>query len=249
MDVRKKTDSIIIHCAASYKDPNDWVSDINTNCLGTANLVKISQLHKIKRFIYFQTALCYGLRPSENPISLSHPLNSGGSSYAISKTCGEQYIINSGINYVTFRLANVIGPRNVAGPLPIFFQRLKDGKKCFVTESRRDFVFVKDLANVVLQAVKGTGKGTYHFSCGKDVSIIELYDEVVKQMGLNDYPKPDIQDISKDEVRSILTDPEKTFEDFGKINFTSLDVIVKEAIEYYEKFGVGETFTHAKVKN
>ena len=33
---------IIIHCAASYKDPNDWISDINTNCLGTANLVKIS---------------------------------------------------------------------------------------------------------------------------------------------------------------------------------------------------------------
>ena len=30
----------------------------------------------------------------------------------------------SGVDWVTFRLANVIGPRNVSGPLPIFFKRL-----------------------------------------------------------------------------------------------------------------------------
>ena len=105
---------------------------------------------------------------------------------------------------------------------------------------------MKDLAEIVVKAINGNGLGTYHFSCGKDVSIIELYDEVVKQMGFNHYPKPDIQEISKNEVKSILTDPTRTFQDFGKINFTSLDVIVKEAIQYYNKFGVGETFTHAK---
>tara|TARA_B100000035_G_scaffold315136_1_gene334055 strand:+ start:495 stop:1430 length:936 start_codon:yes stop_codon:yes gene_type:complete len=241
--------NIIIHTAASYNEPENWVRDVKTNGIGTVNLIQNSLKFNIEKFIYFQTSLCYGNKPLQNPIKLSHPNFPGTNSYSISKTIGEDYLKLSGLNYVTFRLANVIGPRNLSGPLPIFYKRLKERKKCFVTKSRRDFVFVKDLANVVLQAVKGTGKGTYHFSCGKDVSIIELYDEVVKQMGLNDYPKPDIQDISKDEVRSILTDPEKTFEDFGKINFTSLDVIVKEAIEYYEKFGVGETFTHAKVKN
>lgn len=240
---------IIIHCAASYKDPNDWISDINTNCLGTANLVKISQQHKIKRFIYFQTALCYGLRPSENPISLSHPLNSGGSSYAISKTCGEQYIINSGINYVTFRLANVIGPRNVSGPLPIFYDRLKNNKKCFVTQTRRDFVYVKDLVNVVMKAVDNKGSGEYHFSSGKDVAIIDLYNEVVKNLKLNNYPDPDILEKSSDDVESILLDPQKTFKDFGTIKFTDLNKIVEDAVNYYEEFGIKEKgFTHLEIK-
>ena len=99
------------------------------------------------------------IKPIENPISLNHPINPNGSSYAISKTCGEQYIQNSGLNYVTFRLANVIGPRNVSGPLPIFYNRLKSNKKCFVTQAKRDFVYVKDLVKVVLKAIENKGNG------------------------------------------------------------------------------------------
>ena len=92
------------------------------------------------------TAVANSTRPSKE---------AEGSSYAISKTANELYLELSGLDFVTFRLANVIGPRNVAGPLPIFFQRLKEGKQCFVTEARRDFVFVKDLAKVSIQAVDG----------------------------------------------------------------------------------------------
>ena len=49
-----------------------------------------------------------------------------------------------------------------------------------------------------------------------------------------------------DEVESILLDPSKTFKDFGKIKFTELDKIVNDSIDYYDKFGVGSTFTHAR---
>ena len=35
---------------------------------------------------------------------------------AISKTAGEHYVQFSGVDWVTFRLANVIGERNVSGP-------------------------------------------------------------------------------------------------------------------------------------
>ena len=121
------------------------------------------------------------MKPEEQPITLNHPRKPEGSSYAISKTANELYIELSGIDFVTFRLANVVGPRNVAGPLPIFYQRLKSGQKCFVTKSRRDFVFVGDLAKTVIQACDGAGSGAYHFSTGADVSILELYDSVVKQ--------------------------------------------------------------------
>ena len=119
---------VVIHAACSYKDPDDWYNDTLTNCVGGAILVDAAKKNNVKRFIYFQTALCYGLKPIENPITLSHPRKPEGSSYAISKTTNELYIEQSGIDFVTFRLANVIGPRNVAGPLPIFYQRLKDGK-------------------------------------------------------------------------------------------------------------------------
>lgn len=237
---------VLVHTAASYKDPNDWYNDTLTNTVGGANLIQSSIKHNVGRFIYFQTALCYGLKPKENPITLSHPKNPANSSYAISKTTTEDYLEISGVDFVTFRLANVIGPRNVSGPLPIFYQRLKDGKQCFVTRARRDFVFVKDLANCVIKAVDGIGSGPYHFSSGSDIAIIELYDAVVKAMNLDQYPEPDIREISPDDAPSILLDPSKTFSDFGKIDFTPLDDFVAAAVEYYNEYGVEGGYTHLK---
>jgi nucleoside-diphosphate-sugar epimerase len=237
---------VLIHTAASYKDPEDWYSDALTNTVGGANLVKTAKRIKLGRFIYFQTALCYGVKPLQQPIRLDHPKNPANSSYAISKTAAEDYLEISGLDYVTFRLANVVGPRNVSGPLPIFFQRLSEGKCCFVTKARRDFVFVKDLARTVLKAADGTGRGAYHFSSGKDVAIQDLYDAVVAAMELKSYPAPEVRELGPDDAPSILLDPSRTFDDFGKIHFTSLGDTVQAAVEYYRQYGVHGGYSHLK---
>ena len=242
--VEESQPDVVIHTAASYKSPDDWYNDTLTNCVGGANIIEASKAYNVNRFIYFQTALCYGQKPLEQPITLEHPRVPSGSSYAITKTTNEQFLELSGIEYVTFRLANVVGPRNVAGPLPIFYQRLKDGKQCFVTESRRDFVFVKDLANVVVKACDGVGNGAYHFSSGSDVSIMELYDAVVKAMNIDVYPKPDVRPLGEDDVFSILLDPSRTLEDFGNIKFTPIEETVRQAIEYFKEHGTLGEYTH-----
>ena len=237
----------VVHAAASYKDPNDWYNDSLTNCVGGSNIVKASVHFEVKRFIYFQTSLCYGLNPIEQPITLSHPKLPASTSYAITKTANEDFLEISGLDFVTFRLANVIGPRNVAGPLPILYQRLKDGKQCFVTKSRRDFVFVKDLAKVVLQACDGIGYGAYHFSSGSDVPIEELYNAVVKAMGFSEFPKAEIKELGEDDVVSILLDPSRTFEDFGEIKFTRIEETVSQAISYFKEFGTLGEYTHLRL--
>ncbi len=237
---------VIVHTAASYKDPEDYISDAATNVVGMANLVQSAKQHGVKRFIYFQTALCYGVKPLQQPITLDHPMFPANSSYAISKTAAEDYLSISGLDYVSFRLANVVGPRNTSGPLPIFFQRLSEGKKCFVTPARRDFVFVGDLAANVVKACDGTGSGAYHFSSGTDIAIKELYDAVVGAMGLNAYPEPDMRELSPDDAPSILLDPSRTFADFGNIPFTPLAKTVEAAVAYYRKFGVVGGYTHLK---
>jgi len=240
---------VVIHTAASYKDPTDWYNDTLTNCVGGSNVINAAKTFGVKRFIYFQTSLCYGLKPLQQPIRLDHPKFPASSSYAISKTANEDYLQISGLDYVTFRLANVVGPRNNAGPLPIFYQRLKDGKRCFVTKSRRDFVYVKDLARVVLKACDGTGHGTYHFSSGTDIAIKELYDAVVKAMKLPQYPEPDVRDIGPDDVFSILLDPSRTYADFGNVEFTALEETVGAAVAYYQQFGTMGEFTHLRIQD
>ena len=235
---------VVVHTAASYKDPDDWASDSLVNVVGTANIAKACRSHKVRRLIYFQTALCYGTKPTQSPIRLDHPINPVNSSYAISKTAGEHYVQFSGVEWVTFRLANVIGPRNVSGPLPIFYRRLSEGKRCFVTPARRDFCLADDLARVVVRSIDGVGRGTYHFSSGHDVAIRELYDAVVKSLQINEYPEPEQVPLGPDDAPSILLDPSRTFADFGSIEFTPLDDIVAKAVAHWRTSGVVGGFTH-----
>lgn len=234
----------VVHAAASYKDPQDWAEDVRTNSLGTANVVKAALATGVPRLIYFQTALCYGTTPIEQPITLEHPIRPD-SSYAISKTAGEQYIAMSGIDFVSFRLANAYGPRNVSGPLPTFFQRLTEGKPCFVMDTRRDFIYVDDLVAVVLKAVlEGTGHGYYHVSTGSDYAIKELFDATIDALGIELEEDVEVRPRGEDDAYTILLDPSRIRADFGWDVTVPLQEGVARAIAYYRECGISETFTH-----
>jgi UDP-glucose 4-epimerase len=235
----------VIHAAASYKDPEAWSEDVLTNALGTANVVRVGLESGVERLIYFQTALCYGTNPLEQPITLAHPIRPD-SSYAISKTAGEQYIELSGLDFVSFRLANVYGPRNVSGPPPTFFQRLSEGKPCFVVDTRRDFVYVDDLVEIVLRALEGTGQGHYHVSSGSDYSIKEMFEAVVDAMGIEPDDEVEVRPRSEEDAPSILLDPSRANQDFGWQASTPLSQGVASAVDWYRENGVGATYTHLR---
>ena len=236
---------VIVHTAASFANGNDWSDHINTNVLGTALITRLAQKFN-SRLIYFQTALCYGDNPTIQPVPLEYPRQPMASSYAISKTAGEFYIEQSGVDFITFRLANIVGPRNLSGPLPIFYKRISAGEKCVIANAKRDFIDVRNLATVVLQAIDGRGNGAYHFSSGKDVQIIDLYKKVVSAMKLDFEPEYDFQENAAGGPPSILLDPTRTYSDFDMPTLNSIEETVSGAISYYEKFGVTREVTHLK---
>jgi UDP-glucose 4-epimerase len=235
---------LVVHAAASYKDPSNWEADALTNTVGTAIVAQAAKAAGDGRLVYFQTALCYGLKPLEQPITLAHPILPAGSSYSISKTAGEQYIELSGLDYVTFRLANAYGPRNLSGPLPTFFHRLTTGQACFVMDTRRDFIFIEDLVECVMHAVDGKGSGAYHISSGSDYSIKELFDETVAALRINLERPVDVRPRNPDDAYTILLDPSRTTSEFGWGVRTSLKDGVQRAIDWYKEHGITQTFTH-----
>lgn len=238
----------VVHAAASYKDPDNWSEDGLTNCVGTVHVVQAAKRLNVSRFIYFQTSLCYGLKPEEQPITLTHPIRAEGSSYAISKTAGEQYVMLGGLDWISFRLANAYGPRNLSGPLPTFYHRLTTNKPCFVMDTRRDFVFVDDLLEVVLMALHGKGqKGVYHISSGSDFAIKDLFNATIQTLGVKLERDVEVRPRNPGDVFTILLDPSKTQQEFSgwKVR-TPLEVGVKAAIDWYGQFGITQTFTHLK---
>lgn len=239
---------LVVHAAASYKDPGNWQEDARTNVLGTTYVTKAAIAAGSRRLIYLQTALCYGLHPVEQPITLDHPIRPGGSSYAISKTAGEQYIALSGIDYISFRLANAYGPRNISGPLPTFYSRLTSGKPCFVMDTRRDFVYVSDLVDVLVKAIDGAGRtGAYHVSSGGDYSIAELFDATLAAMGITLDAPVEVRPRGEDDAFTILLDPTATNRDFDWRTTVALESGVAQAIDYYRTFGITDTYTHLKL--
>jgi UDP-glucose 4-epimerase len=237
----------VVHAAASYKNPDDWAEDVLTNVAGTINVVQASKRAHVRRFIYFQTALCYGLRPLEQPITLNHPLRPEGSSYAISKTAGEHYVLLSGLDGISFRLANAYGPRNLSGPLPTFYHRLTNNQSCFVMDTRRDFIFIDDLIEVVLKALNGKGsRGIYHISSGTDYAIKDLFDATAKVLGVTLQKEVDVRPRNPDDAATILLDPSKTNAEFTWRAATPLGQGVPAAIDWYRKHGITQTYTHLK---
>ena len=235
----------VVHCAASYKDPDDWSTDVSVNVLGMINVVRSSQRVGISRFLNFQTALCYG-RPERLPIPPDHPV-APFTSYGISKTSAEQYLALSGLPYVSMRLANVTGPRLSIGPIPTFYERLKDGKSCFCTDTIRDFIDMEDFLSIAMRALESENiNGIYNVSTGEGHSIKEVFDVVVEHLGVSLTEPVDVVPPTEDDVPAVVLDPRSTEADFewkARIGFKDT---VKRMLCWYDEFGVSTVYSHLK---
>lgn len=238
---------VVFHAAASYKDPNAWERDVDTNVHGTLEVLRACAEFGVRRIVYFQTSLCYGLDP-EAPVKPTAPVDPR-SSYAITKTAAEQFIAASPIDWVSLRLANVYGPRNLSGPVPAFFKRLASGQTPTVVDARRDFVYVDDLVDLAVQFTHPAALGgVWHVSHGWDYSIMELYQAVSAAMQVDDQPAPPLMPRGADDAGSILLDPSETARAFAWSPTTPLADGVAKAVEWYREHGVAQTFTHLRIK-
>lgn len=238
---------VVIHAAASYKDPCNWKKDSDVNVGGTINVIQEAQKREIKRFIYLQTALCYG-PTQERPTSANHALNPI-TSYSISKTAAEQYLKISGLPYVSLRLANIYGARHYSGPIPTFYKKIKNKEKCFLYCTRRDFIDVRDFLRLIdLIIEKPSVVGCFNVSSGHDNSIEEIYRVIAAHFDYDDPSMVEIKPQVSEDVASLLIDPSETERQFGWKCEISMEQGVKELLQWYDHYGVGETYTHLKIK-
>lgn len=238
---------VVIHSAASYKDPDDWVEDTNTNVIGSVNVARAAKTHEVKRLINFQTALCYG-RPNQLPIPADHPV-APFTSYGITKTAGEQFMLLSGLPTLTLRIANVTGPRLAIGPIPTFYKRLKAGQNCFCSDTSRDFLDMSDFLAFMDIAIKTDAPvGTFNVASGEAHSIKEIFDLVTAYLGMGAIEVP-IVPPAADDVPVVSLDATKTFAAFGwkaKISFAET---VNRQLAWYDKYGLTDVFSHLKAPN
>lgn len=233
----------VIHSAASYKDPSDWLGDAETNVVGTVNVVKAAERVGAARLLNFQTALCYG-RTEVQPIPISAP-TLPFTSYGISKTAGEQYLLQSSVPATSFRLANVTGPRLSIGPIPTFYQRLKDGKSCFCSETIRDFIDTEDFLDLTeLALADDAPSGVFNVSTGTGHSILDVFDCVLEHLAIKLQEPVPIVAPGADDVPIVVLDPTETENAFGWRAGIDFSEMMKRILCWYDKYGIDALYSH-----
>jgi UDP-glucose 4-epimerase len=235
---------VVVHAAAAYKDPDNWAEDASTNVIGSGHVAKASKACGAQRLINFQTALCYG-RPKQLPIPADHP-TAPFTSYGITKTAGEQFMLLSGLPTLSLRIANVTGPRLAIGPIPTFYKRLKAGQDCFCSDSSRDFLDMSDfLAFMDLAIQPQAAVGVFNIASGEAHSIKEIFDQVTQYLGLGKQHVP-VVPVGDDDVPIVSLDSSSTTKAFGWKAKVSFNETIRKQLAWYEQYGISEVFSHLK---
>jgi UDP-glucose 4-epimerase len=237
----------VIHSAASYKDPNDWQQDSLTNVMGTCNVVRAAEKNNVKRLINFQTALCYG-RPQQVPIPITHS-TAPFTSYGITKTAGEAFVLNADVSSTSFRLANVTGPRLAIGPIPTFYKRLKAEEDCSVSTTVRDFLDMSDFLSLVeLALADDAPTGVFNVSTGEGHTIEEIFRLVAQHVGKPNAEPIAINPPGPDDVAQVVLDPSETEAQYRwKANISFAETISR-MLHWYDINGVTDIYSHLQEK-
>ncbi len=176
---------IVYHLAAIsnvVKSIENPVLAINTNTVGTLNLLEEARRSHVKKFIYISSAHVYGA-PQYVPVDEKHPVVPR-EPYAASKIASEMivqaYGNAYGMDHAIIRPFNLYGAgQDESFLIPgVIAQALRNKEiKVGNTDPTRDFLYVKDGVASFL-AIGDRGTGVYNIGSGKDIAIAEVVEKI-----------------------------------------------------------------------
>ena len=180
----------VVHLAAvasvqaSVDDP---VGTHRSNLIGTLNLCEAMREEGVRRVVFASSAAVYGNNGEGRPIDEDTP-KSPLTPYAADKLASEHYLDfyrrQHGLEPVVFRFFNIYGPRQdpsspYSGVISIFTERAQHGLPITVFgdgEQTRDFLYVGDLVELLVQALESAEveEGAVNVGLNRATSLNEL---------------------------------------------------------------------------
>lgn len=189
----------VVHLAAvasvqaSVENP---VATHQSNFIGTLNLCEAMREAGVKRVLFASSAAVYGQNGQGTAIAEDLP-KAPLTPYAADKLASEHYLDfyrrQHGLEPAIFRFFNVYGPRQdpsspYSGVISIFTQRALAGQPITVFgdgEQTRDFIYVGDLVELLLQALEAPQAvaGAVNVGLGQVTSLNQLLGEIGQLVG------------------------------------------------------------------
>ncbi len=165
----------VFHAAAYKHVPlmEDNPSEaIYTNILGTKNLVDLSIIYEVNKFVMISTDKAV------------NPTNVMGASKRIAEIYAQSNK-HAKTKFITTRFGNVLGSNGSV--IPLFKKQIEQGGPITITDKRvtRFFMTIPEACQLVLEACSmGHGGEIFVFDMGESVKIIDLAKKMIKLSGL-----------------------------------------------------------------
>lgn len=207
---------------ASVDDP---VSTHQSNFVGTLNVCEAMRLHGLKRVLFASSAAVYGNNGEGQAIAEDTP-KAPLTPYAADKLASEHYLDfyrrQHGLTPAVFRFFNIFGPRQdpsspYSGVISIFTQRAQQGLPISVFgdgEQTRDFFYVADLVELLLQALAApqVTVGAVNVGWNQAVSLNQLLAEIGRLFGA--LPPVDYQAPRPGDIRHSRANNQRLLENY-----------------------------------
>lgn len=212
----------VLHLAALIAIPFSYVaprSYVETNVVGTLNVLEAVRRHETPRMVHTSTSEVYGT-PKQLPITEDHPLR-GQSPYSATKISAdkicESYSLSFGTPVTILRPFNTFGPRqSMRAVIPTVLSQLIAGAREIrlgALSPRRDFTFVTDTCDgFVRAALASTEPGeVIQLGTGRAESIGEIVEICRRITGSNAEVTTEEERLrpSASEVQVLLSEPAK----------------------------------------
>lgn len=224
----------------SYVNPMDF---IQTNVIGTANLLNACLAGDVAKIVHTSTSEVYGTA-CYVPIDEKHPLQ-GQSPYSATKIAAdklaESYYRSFGLPVATVRPFNTFGPRQSTRAIipTIILQALEDNVLHLGDlHPTRDLMFVDDTVNgfiSVAESGDSTGE-VINLGSGREISIGGLAETILAIMGKESEIRRDEQRTrpQNSEVERLLCDNDKAKQLLGWEPKFSLEEGLRKTVEWFE---------------
>lgn len=223
------------------------LSTFESNIKGTWSLLEACRLSKsIKGMIVASSDKAYG-QQEKLPYKEGFPLN-GYFPYDASKVCTEVlarcYFMSYNLPLAITRNANTYGPAdmNFSRIIPDVIIRLIKNEQPVIRSDGtpvRDYMYVKDAVSAYMILAENLHRkevtgNAFNFGTNKPISVLELYNKIIKLMGKN--VKPKILGTAKNEIDMQYLDSANARKVLKWEPKYDLDSGLKETIEWYKNF-------------